>query len=137
MLAQVRRYPFLSLSLVAHAALLGVLYVVAVRVELDQQRIQRAREQPMVEAGKRLTERARLEKRVHDMARIESLLEQGAAAHDEDDVQFSAQPRTPEELLKEASKLARKIDEIERDTRAGQLPKLLHIPNQKALDKLH
>jgi hypothetical protein len=127
----------LSLSLVAHAALLGVLYDVGVvRVELDQQRIQRAREQPLVEAGKQLTERARLEKRVHDMARIESLLEHGAAAHDEDDVQFSAQPRTPEELLKEARKLSRKIDEIERDARAEQLAKLLHIPKQKALEKV-
>jgi hypothetical protein len=113
-----------------------VLYLGVVRVELDQQRIQRAREQPWVEAGKRLTERARLEQRVHDMARIESLLEPGAATDKDDDVQFSAQPRTPEELLKEARELSRKIDEIERDARAGQLAKLLHIPKQKALEKL-
>jgi hypothetical protein len=137
MLAQVRRHPFLSLSLLAHAALLGVLYDVGVvRVGLEQQRIQRAREQPWVEAGKRLTERARLEKRVHDMARIKSLLEPGAAADKDDDVQFSAQPRTPEELLKEARELSRKIDEIERNARAEQLAKLLHIPKQKALEKL-
>jgi hypothetical protein len=131
----VRRYPFLSLSLVAHAALLGVLYMVVVRVEKDQQRIQRSREQPSVEAGERLMERARLEKRVHDMARIKSQLESGAADKD-DDVQFSAQPRTPEELLKEARELSRKIDEIERDARAEQLAKLLHIPKQKALEKV-
>jgi hypothetical protein len=136
MLARVRRYPFLSLSLVAHAALLGVLHVVVVRVERDQQRIQRAREQPQVEAGRRLTERAQLEQRVHDMARIKSLLEPGAAAGKDDDVRFSAQPRTPEELLKEARELSRKIDEIERDARAKELAKLLHIPKQKALDKL-
>lgn len=137
MLAQVRRHPFLSLSLVAHTALLGVLYEVGVvRVEQDSQRIQRAREQPWVEAGKRLTERARLEKRVHDMARIKFLLEQGAAAHDENDVQFSAPPRTPEALLEEARKLSRKIDEIERAARAEQLAKLLHIPKRKALEKL-
>jgi hypothetical protein len=136
MLDQVREHPFLPLSLVAHAALLGVLYVGAYRVELDRQRIQRAREQPWVEAGKRLTERARLEQRVHDMARIASLFEPGAAADKDDDVQFSAQPRTPEELLKEARELSRKIDEIERDTRAEQLAKLLHIPKQKAQDKL-
>lgn len=136
MLDQVQRYPFLSLSLVAHAALLGVLYVGVVRVEMEQQRIQRAREQPWVEAGKRLTERARLEQRVHDMARIESLLEKGEAAHEQDDVQFSAQPRTPEELLKQANELSRKIDEIERDARAKELAKLLHIPKQKALEKV-
>lgn len=133
---QVRRYPFLSLSLVAHAALLGVLYVVVVRVELDQQRIRRDREQPWVEAGKRLTERARLEKRVHDMARIKSQLESGAVADKDDDVQFSAQPRTPEELLKEARELSRKIDEIEREARAERLAKLLHVPKQKALAKV-
>ncbi|CAH0166708.1 hypothetical protein SRABI118_00897 [Massilia sp. Bi118] len=128
---QLRRYPFLLLSLVAHAALLGVLY----RVEPDQQRIQRSREQSLVDAGKQLMERARLEKRVRDMARIKSHLESGAADKD-DEVQFSARPRTPEELLKEARELSRKIDEIERDERAAQLAKLLHIPRQKALEKV-
>ena len=136
MLAQVRRYPFLALSLVAHAALLGVLHFVMVRVELDRQRLQLAREQPSVEAGKRLTERALLEKRVRDMARIKSLLEHGEAVDKDDDVQFSAQPRTPEELLKQAGELSRKIDEIERDARAKELAKLLHIPQQKALEKV-
>jgi len=132
---QIRRYPYLSLSLVAHAALLGVLYVGVYRVELDRQRIERSREQPWVEAGKRLMERARLEKRVHDMARIKTQLESGTADKD-DDVQFSAQPRTPEELLKEARELSRKIDEIERDARAERLAKLLHIPKQKALERI-
>jgi hypothetical protein len=132
----VRRYPFLSLSLVAHAALLGVLYVVVVRVELDQQRIRHDREQPLVDAGKQLTERARLEKRVHDMARIKSQLESGAAADKDDHVQFSAQPRTPEELLEEARELSRRIDKIELDARAERLAKLLHIPKQKALEKV-
>jgi len=131
----IRRYPFLSLSLVAHAALLGVLYLGVYRVEVEQQRIQRSREQPWVEAGKRLMERARLEKRVHDMARIKSQLESGTADKG-DDVQFSAQPRTPEELLEEARELSRKIDELERDARAQQLAKLLHIPKQKALEKV-
>jgi len=132
---QFRRYPFLSLSLVAHAALLGVLYMGVVGVQLDQQRIQRSREQPSVEAGKRLMERARLEKRVRDMERIKSQLESSAAGKDED-VRFSAQPRTPEELLKKAMELSRKIDEIERDARAERLAKLLHIPKQKALEKV-
>lgn len=131
----IRRYRFLSLSLVAHAALLGVLSVVVVRVERDRQRVQRSREQPLVEAGKQLMERARLEKRVRDMARIKSQLESGTAGKD-DDVRFSAQPRTPEELLKEARELSRRIDEIEVDARAERLAKLLHIPKQKALEKV-
>lgn len=132
---RVRRYPFLALSLAAHAALLGVLYMGAYRVQQDQQRIQRSREQPSVDAGERLTERARLEKRVRDMARIKSRLESGAAGKD-DDVQFSARPRTPEELLEEARKLSRKIDDIERDARAERLAQLLRIPKQKALEKI-
>jgi hypothetical protein len=89
----------------------------------------------LVDAGKQLMELARLEKRVRDMARIKSQLESGAAEKD-DDVQFSAQPRTQEELLKEARELSRKIDEIERDDRAERLAKLLHVPKQKALEKL-
>ncbi len=132
---QVRRHRFLLLSLVTHAALLGVLYMGAVRVQQDQQRIQRSREQPSVDAGERLMERARLEKRVRDMERIKSQLESGAAGKDED-VRFSAQPRTPEELLKQARELSRKIDEIERAARAERLAKLLHIPKQKALEKV-
>lgn len=135
MLELIRRHRFLSLSLVAHAALLGVLYMGAHRVQLEQQRIQRSREQPSVDAGKRLMERARLEKRVRDMARIKSQLESGAADKG-DDVQFSAQPRTPEQLLEEARALSRRIDEIERDDRAGRLAKLLRIPKQKALEKV-
>jgi len=135
MLDRLRRYPYLSLSLVAHAALLGLLYVGVYRVELDQQRIQRSREQPRIDAGKRLMEKARLEKRVRDMARIKSQLESGTADKD-DDVQFSAQPRTPEELLKEAGALSRKIDEIERKASAERLAALLQIPKEEAREKL-
>ncbi len=125
MRGQRRRYRFLSLSLVAHAALLGMLYLGGYR----------SREQPLVDAGQRLMERARLEQRVRDMARIKSQLESGAAGKD-DEVRFSAQPGTPEELLKEATALSRRIDEIERDASAERLAKLLRIPKQKALEKL-
>jgi hypothetical protein len=132
-----RRHPFIYLSLVLHAVPLVALY------HLGSQRIevaQRERQQRQVESGARLTAQARLEKRVHDMERIKSLLEQSAAAHPpenkEDEVQFSAQPKAPEELLKQAKDLARKIDEIERDTKAEQLAKLLDIPKEKALEQV-
>jgi hypothetical protein len=133
----IRRHPFVVLSLVLHAVPLVALYHLgSQRIELAQ----RERQQRQVESGARLTAQARLEKRVHDMERIKSLLEQSAAArpaeNKEDEVQFSAQPKAPEELLKQAKDLARKIDEIERDTRAEQLAKLLDIPKEKALEQV-
>ena len=133
----IRRHPFVVLSLVLHAVPLVALYHLgSQRIELAQ----RERQQRQVESGARLTAQARLEKRVHDMERIKSLLEESAAArpaaNKEDEVQFSAQPKAPEELLKQAKDLARKIDEIERDTKAEQLAKLLDIPKEKALEQV-
>jgi hypothetical protein len=139
-LAHVRRHPFLYLSLVLHVVPLAVLY------HLGSQRIELAREQRLIESGDRLTARARLEKRVHDMERIKSLLEQSAAAggpekarpdtRKDDDVQFSAQPKAPEALLKQARELSRKIDGIERDAKAERLAQLLHIPKEQALKQV-
>ena len=133
----IRRHPFVVLSLVLHAVPLVALYHLgSQRIEL----VQRERQQRQVESGARLTAQARLEKRVHDMERIKSLLEQSAAAHPaenkEDEVQFSAQPKAPDELLKQAKELSRKIDEIERDTKAERLAKLLDIPKEKALEQV-
>ena len=135
--ATVRRHPFLALSLVLHAVPLIALY------HLGSQRIELARhdrQQRLVESGARLTAQARLEKRVHDMERIQSLLEQSADPHaapnKEDEVQFSAQPKAPDELLKQARALSRKIADIERETKAEQLAKLLDIPKDKALKQV-
>jgi hypothetical protein len=135
--ALIRRHPFLVLSLVLHAVPLVALYY------LGSQRIELARhdrQQRLVESGARLTAQARLEKRVHDMERIKSLLEQSAAAHpagtEENNVQFSAQPKAPDELLKQARALSRKIDDIERDTKAERLAQLLGIPKEKALEQV-
>ncbi|MCS0613796.1 hypothetical protein NX783_13705 [Massilia kyonggiensis] len=132
-----RRHPFVVLSLVLHAVPLVALYHLgSQRIELAQ----RERQQRQVESGARLTAQARLEKRVHDMERIKSLLEESAAArpagNKEEEVQFSAQPKAPEELLKQAKDLSRKIDEIERDTKSEQLAKLLDIPKEKALEQV-
>jgi hypothetical protein len=137
MVAFIRRHPFLAASVVLHAVpLIALSYLGIQRIELAQ----RDRQQRLVESGARLTAQARLEKRVHDMERIKSLLEQSAGAppagNKEDEVQFSAQPKAPEDLLKQAKELSHKIDEIERDTRAEQLAKLLDIPKEKALEQV-
>jgi hypothetical protein len=135
--APIRRHPFLVASLVLHAVPLVALYYLASQhIEL----VQRDRQQRLVESGARLTAQARLEKRVHDMERIKSLLEQSAgkqaAGNKEDDVQFSAQPKAPDDLLKQARALSRKIDAIERDTKAERLAQLLGIPKEKALKQI-
>jgi hypothetical protein len=133
----VRRHPFLAASLALHAVpLIALYYLGSQHIELAQ----RERQQRLVESGARLTAQARLEKRVHDMERIKSLLEQSAAAQPakdkDDDVQFSAPPKAPDELLKQARELARKIDDIERDTKAERLAQLLGIPKEKALEQV-
>jgi hypothetical protein len=138
--APIRRHPFLVAALVLHAVPLIALY------QLGSQHIElarRERQQRLVESGARLTAQARLDKRVHDMERIKSLLEQSAgtpaaspAAKEDDDVRFSAQPKAPEELLKQARALARKIDDVERDTKAERLAQLLGIPKEQALKQV-
>lgn len=137
LLAHVRRHPFLLLSIVLHAVPLVVLYHLGSR-HIEHVRLER--QQRQVEAGARLTAQARLDKRVHDMERIKSLLEQSAAAHPapgkDEEVQFSAQPKAPDELLKQAKALSRKIDELERDAKAERLAKLLDIPKDKALAQI-
>ena len=124
-------------SVVLHAVLLAVLYHLGSR-QIEHARLDR--QERLIESGKRLTAQARLDRRVHDMERIKSLLEQSTAAHPaankEDEVQFSAQPKAPEELLKQARELSRKIDELERDARAEQLARLLDIPKEKALEQV-
>jgi hypothetical protein len=137
LLAHVRRHPFLLLSLVLHAVPLIVLVHVGSR-HIEHARLER--QQRQVEAGARLTAQARLDKRVHDMERIKSLLEQSAGAHPapgkEDEVQFSAQPKAPDALLKQAKELSRKIDALERDAKAERLAQLLDIPKDKALEQI-
>jgi hypothetical protein len=137
LLAHVRRHPYLLSSIVLHAVPLVVLVHLGSR-HIEHVRLER--QQRQVEAGARLTAQARLDKRVHDMERIKSLLEQGAAAHpapgNEDEVQFSAQPKAPSELLKEARELSRKIDALERDAKAERLAQLLDIPKAKALEQI-
>lgn len=131
-----RRYRFLYLSALLHVVPLAVLR------ELHQQRgerIEAVREQQSIAAGTRSTQQARLEQRVDDMARIQSLLEQSTgakAASKDDEVRFSAQPETPDALLKKAQALAQTIDKIERETKADQLAKVLGIPKQKALAQI-
>ena len=136
MLSHVRRHPFAYLSLMLHAAACAVFF------NLGSLRIaaaERIRQQQSIDAGTRLTAQARLEKRVYDMARIKSLLEQGDGtrpARADDDVQFSAQPRAAGELLEQATVLAQQIEAIERAAKARELARVLDIPLKKAMEQV-
>ncbi|QJD99973.1 cell envelope integrity protein TolA [Massilia forsythiae] len=142
LIGSLRRRRFLCLSLLLHAMALAALACLAGhRNVLDQ----RERQRELIETGSRLTQQARLERRVQDMARIKSMLEQSVAAGDarqapaaaqEGDVRFDAHAKTPQDLLRQASELARKIDKIEHDIEAQRLVKLLGIPKNKALEQI-
>jgi hypothetical protein len=150
LLAHLWRRRFAYLSLAAHGALLAALSTLvnagSHRIELQRQRIEDARQQQAIDYGEQLTQRARLEQRVHDMARIEALLEDSQAASGadkppsadrrENEVRFSGKPGTPEALLAQARALSRRIDAVQRDIQAQELAKLLRIPKTRALDKL-
>ena len=130
----VRRHRFLYLSLVLHALPLATLGYLG---HVGNIRVESARRGRLLESGMQLTEQARLEKRVQDMAQIKSLLEQstggrrlaptGPREHKEEG---------PNALLKDAKELSRAIDTIERDIKAEELAKLLKIPKEKALERL-
>lgn len=141
--AHVSRHRFLYLSLVLHVlplAALGHLHYV------DRTHTESARRERVLASGMQMTEQARLEKRVQDMAQIKSLLEQSTGAprapgpdrrvDEDDDVATSAERKQPKSLLKDARELARDIETIERDIKAEQLAKLLKIPKEKALERL-
>ncbi len=143
LLAHVGRQRFVYLSLVLHALPLGAL---GYWEHADSKRVQGQRHERLIESGKRQTQQARLEKRVKDMEQIKSLLEKStdggnasSARADEDkqsDLQSSAQPKGPADLLKDARELSRTIETIERDIKAEALAKLLDIPKEKALEQL-
>lgn len=142
LIGSLRRRPFLGLSLLLHAVALAALACLAGHRNVLGQR---ERQRELIETGSRLTQQARLERRVQDMKRIKSMLEQSVAAGDvhqapaaaeEGDMRFDAHAKTPQDLLRQASELARTIDKIERDIEAQRLAKLLGIPKNKALEQI-
>lgn len=139
----VGRHRFLYLSLVLHALPLAALGYVGYAGNI---RVESARRERLVESGMQLTEQARLEKRVQEMAQIKSLLEQSTdgkrsastspGEDKKDQVHSSEEHKGPNALLKEAKELSRAVEAIERDIKAEELAKLLKIPKEKALERL-
>ena len=119
---QVVRSPYLSLSVVAHAGLLALLYYFgSYQVELREQQAELA-------SSLRATQHASTAKRLQDLQTIKQLLERSAgdgdAAPPPSQAAASA-PQTPEEMVKQARELSKEIDAIDKEIRAKEEATLL------------
>ena len=122
---QISRRPYLSLSIVAHAALLALMYYYgSYQPELRQQEAD-------VASSLRATSRASTAKRLQDLATIKQLLEKSADRVDttaEPSPDPSAIPETPEEMLERARDLSKAIEQLDEEIRAEELAKLTGEP---------
>lgn len=115
------RRPYLSLSLVAHAALLTLLYYYgSYQVELREQEAE-------VASSLRATSEASTAKRLQDLQTIKELLEKSADRVDPESepspVALPA-PQTPEEMVARARELSKEIDALDEEIKAEELEKL-------------
>ncbi len=121
---QIARRPYLSLSVVAHAALLALLYYFgSYQPGLRQQEAE-------VASSLRATSLASTAKRLQDLQTIKQLLEQSA---DRADTQPEPSPdplapqQTPEEMVKRARELSKAIDALDKEIQAEELAKLIGV----------
>jgi hypothetical protein len=125
---QVLRRPFLSASVVVHAALLTVLYYFgSYQPELREQEAE-------VASSLRATSVASTAKRLQDLQTIKQLLEKSAdrvESQSEPGAVPSAPPRTPEEMVERARELSSQIDALDKDIQAEELAKL-GVPKERA-----
>lgn len=132
------RHPYAIVSIVVHAVVLTLLYYFGSYV------IEQKQQEAQVRASVQAASHTRTEKRVHDMEKIKELLEKSSASKaatarpSEEEVEFTATslPKKPQELLADAKKLSKSIDDIARDIQAEELAKVLKIPKDKALEQL-
>ena len=122
---QVLRRRYLSLSIVAHAALLALMYYYgSYQPELRQQAAD-------VASSLRATSRADTAKRLQDLQTIKQLLEKSADRVDtpsEPSPDPVAIPETPEEMLERARDLSKAIEQLDEEIRAEELAELTGEP---------
>ena len=139
-----KRHPFVMLSALAHVVALSLLYYFgSYQVAVAQQA---AMVSQSVQRTSQMSSQTRTAKRVQDMEKIKSLMEQSRAEHaaeastrpqdDEVDFEATSLPKKPEELLAEARALAESIDDIAKDLKAEDMAKLLKIPKKEAREQL-
>jgi hypothetical protein len=122
---QIARHPYLSLSVVVHAALLVLLYYFgSYQPELRQQEAE-------VASSLRATSLASTAKRLQDLQTIKQLLEKSADRVDtqpESSPDPSAPPQTPEEMVERAREVSQAIDALDKEIQAEELAKLTGVP---------
>jgi hypothetical protein len=123
-------WPYLSLSLVVHAALLATLYYFgSYQPQLREQGEQ-------VASSLRATREASTVKRLQDLQTIKELLGKSADrvdSHAEPDTAPFEEPRTPGEMLERARELSRSIDELDEKIRADELSELLGMSEPRPM----
>ncbi|MGM9486598.1 hypothetical protein [Ideonella sp. YS5] len=122
---QVARRPYLSASVLVHAALLALLYYFgSYQLELREQ-------EEEVASSLRATSQASAAKRLQDLQTIKQLLQKSADRVDpqhEPGPAPAAVPQTPEQMLEQARELSREIDALDQEIRAEELTRLTGVP---------
>ncbi len=120
-----RRRPYLSLSVAAHAALLALLYYFgSYEPQLRQQEAE-------VASSLRATSLASTTRRLQDLHTIKQLLEKSAdrvETQPEPGPDPSAPPQTPEEMVERARELSQEIDALDKEIQAEELARLIGEP---------
>ena len=122
---QIVRRPYLSLSVLAHAALLALLYYFgSYQPELREQEAE-------VASSLRATSVASTAKRLQDLQTIKQLLEKSADRVDtqsESSPDPAAPPQTPAEMVERAREVSQAIDALDQEIQAEELAKLTGVP---------
>ncbi|HEU4779275.1 MAG TPA: hypothetical protein VFS58_05270 [Steroidobacteraceae bacterium] len=122
---QIVRRPYLSISVVAHAALLALLYYFgSYQPELRRQDAE-------VASSLRATSLASTTKRLQDLQTIKQLMEKSAdrvAAQPEQNPSPSTSPQTPQEMVERARELSQAIDALDEEIKAEELAELIGVP---------
>ncbi|WP_457324316.1 hypothetical protein [Roseateles sp. P5_E11] len=118
---QAVRRPYLSLSVAAHTALLGLLYYFgSYQLELREQEAE-------VASSLRATGQASTAKRLQDLQTIKQLMEKSAAIDPEPGLP-PAVPQTPQEMVEQARELSKAIDALDKEIKAEELAQLTGVP---------
>jgi hypothetical protein len=122
---QIVRRPYLSISVVAHAALLALLYYFgSYQPELRRQDAE-------VASSLRATSLASTAKRLQDLQTIKQLMEKSADrvdAQPEPNPSPSTSPQTPQEMVERARELSQAIEALDEEIKAEELAELTGVP---------
>lgn len=146
LLIQIRRYPFLSASIVIHALLIiFLLYRYAPATSDSEYYVNTPVQQAKVTASMEKTRQLAMQKDIDNLQAIKDLLvdsqggqEQGAPADKktrEHPVETSA-AKTERELAQQAKQLAADIQVLERQLKAEELARIVNISEAEALQKI-